>query len=94
MKVQSVSECLFSSEQVQKQVVSLSCPEMHLSIDMNRVAMLSKESTRKINSKMLVLREFSASVGPWLSEQSRLTYLRILSVNSLLCSFLSALYTN
>ena len=35
----------------------------------------------KLIEKCYMLQEFSATVGPWLSEESRLTYLRILSVN-------------
>ena len=37
----------------------------------------------KIIQKCYILLEFSASVGPWLSEQSNLTYLHSLSINTI-----------
>ena len=79
INVQLTSESLFLMEQIQKQVVSLKSSEVYLSIDINYAGMITKGNTWKINSVTRCAAGIQF-VGPWLSEQSSLTYLCILSV--------------
>ena len=78
----SGNDCSLSTKQIQKQVVSLKSLEAYLPIDVNYVGAVTKGSTWKINARILGTAGISASVGPWLSEQSSLTYLGILSVKT------------
>ena len=61
MNVQSVNESSFSTEQIQKQVVSLKSSEVCLSIDTEFVGVIFKGNTWKINSEML-RKEYGNSV--------------------------------
>ena len=69
INVQSASESSLCDGWVQKQVKSLKSSEVYLCINIKYVRVMTEGSTWKmtINSKMQ--QEFSASVGPWLSEQ-------------------------
>ena len=55
--------------------ISLKGSKVYLSIDMKYMDVITKGSTRGGNQKCYILREFSACVGPWFSEQWGLTCL-------------------
>lgn len=82
MSVQSATETLFLTQQIQKQVAAFKSEEVYLSIDIKYVGVKTKGAHEKFFQKCYMLQKFSASEGPWLSEESSLTHLCILRVQN------------
>ena len=72
-------ELVILTEQIQKQVVSLKSSECIFELVLNVWVWWPRGACEKSIQEFCVLREFSVSVGPWLSEQSSLTDFRIQS---------------
>ena len=77
MIVQSVSESLFSTEQIQMQAEPVKSSKVYFFIDTKFVGVMTKESTWKINSEMLRtagIQSICAAMAQWTVKPDPLTY--------------------